>query len=236
MRQSRRFAKRGGRNSTPGKSTVSRLTIVIGNKAYSSWSLRGWLILSATGEAFDEVVIPLDRPETREALLAQSPAGRVPILKADGLTIWDSLAIGEYLAERFPQAVLWPAKADARAVARSVSAEMHSGFEALRRDMPMDLKRDRPGEGHTPEALADIGRITALWSDCRNRFGAAGPFLFGEFGIVDAMYAPVATRLATYCVTLDTTSQAYVRAVLDLKAMRQWTEAAKAEPWVLDQP
>jgi len=236
MRQSRRFAKRGGPNLMRRKTTVSKLTIVIGNKAYSSWSLRGWLMLAATGEAFDEIVIPLDRRETRDALLAQSPAGRVPILKADGLTIWDSLAIGEYLAERFPRAGLWPAEADARAVARSVSAEMHSGFEALRRDMPMDLKRDRPGEGHTPEALADIARITALWSDCRNRFGGAGPFLFSGFGIADAMYAPVVSRLATYGVTLDTMSQAYVDAILELKAMRQWTEAAKAEPWVLDLP
>jgi len=225
---------------------VSKLTIVLGNKAYSSWSLRGWLMLAATGAPFDEIVIPLDRPDTRQAILAQSPAGRVPALKVDGpkvggpkvdaLTIWDSLAIGEFLAERYPGAGLWPSDDRARAVARSVSAEMHSGFEALRRDMPMDLKKTHHGDGHTPGALADIARITAIWSDCRHRFGAGGTFLFGAFGIADAMYAPVASRLQTYGVTLDAVSGAYVEAIMDLPAMRKWTAAARAEPWVLPSP
>lgn len=215
---------------------MSNLTIVVGNKAYSSWSLRGWLMLAATGAPFDEIVIPLDRPDTRQAILAQSPAGRVPILKADGLTIWDSLAIGEYLAERHPGAGLWPADDRARALARAVCAEMHSGFEALRRDMPMDLKQTRHGDGHTPEALADIARITAIWAECRRRFGAGGAFLFGSFGIADAMYAPVATRLLTYGVTLDAVSRAYVDAIMDLPAMRKWIEAARAEPWAIPMP
>lgn len=215
---------------------MSDLTIVVGNRAYSSWSLRGWLMLAATGAAFDEIVIPLDRPESRAAILAQSPAGRVPVLKAGGLTIWDSLAIGEYLAERFPGAGLWPSDDDARAIARSVSAEMHAGFAALRRDMPMDLKREHAGEGHTPGALADIARVTAIWADCRRRFGAAGPFLFGDFCIADAMYAPVATRLRTYAVPLEAAADAYVQAVLDRPDMGRWTEAALAEPWVLDNP
>ena len=158
------------------------------------------------------------------------------MLKDGGLTIWDSLAIGEYLAERFPQAGLWPKDTGARSVARSVSAEMHSGFEALRRDMPMDLKQDHPGSGHTPGALADIERITAIWAECRGRFAAEGPFLFGGFCIADAMYAPVATRLRTYGVSLDPVSEGYVRAVLDWPAMRRWAAAAAAEPWVLENP
>ncbi len=215
---------------------MSDLTIVVGNKAYSSWSLRGWLMLAATGAAFDEIVIPLDRPESRAAILAQSPAGRVPVLKAGGLTIWDSLAIGEYLAERFPDAGLWPSDSEERAIARSVSAEMHAGFEALRRDMPMDLKQDHVGEGHTSGALADIARVTAIWGDCRQRFGTGGPFLFGDFCIADAMFAPVATRLRTYAVPLDAVADHYVKAVLDWPAMGRWKEAALAEPWVLASP
>ncbi len=215
---------------------MTDLTIVIGNKAYSSWSLRGWLMLEATGAPFDEIVIPLDRPESRAAIRAQSPAGRVPVLKVGGLTVWDSLAIGEYLAERFPAAGLWPSQPDARAVARSVSAEMHAGFEALRRDMPMDLKQDRPGQGHSPEALADVARIIALWAECRERFAAGGPFLFGGFCIADAMFTPVATRLRTYGVALDADSETYVRAVLDRPAMRRWIAGAAEEPWVLADP
>ena len=220
---------------------MSTLTIVVGNKAYSSWSLRGWLMVEASGAPYDEIVIPLDRPETRAAILAQSPAGRVPILKvaeagAGGLTIWDSLAIGEFLAERYPEAGLWPADDHARAVARSASAEMHSGFEALRREMPMDLKQDHSGEGHTPEVLADIQRIATIWTDCRNRFGGGGPFLFGRFGIADAMYAPVATRLRTYGVPLDSLCADYVEAILGFPAMCKWAEAGVAEPWVIESP
>ena len=215
---------------------MTDLTIVVGNRAYSSWSLRGWLMLEATGAPFEEIVIPLDRPETRAAIQAHSPAGRVPVLNAGGLTVWDSLAIGEYLAERFPAAGLWPSDPDARAVARSVSAEMHSGFEALRRDMPMDLKRDRSGQGHTPEALADIARITTVWAECRERFGVGGPFLFGAFCIADAMFTPVASRLKTYGVALDADSQTYVQAVMDRPAMRRWIAAAAEEPWVLADP
>ena len=215
---------------------MSKLTIIVGNKAYSSWSLRGWLMVAASGAPFEEIVIPLDRPDTRQAILAHSPAGRVPVLKVDGLTIWDSLAIGEYLAERFPQAGLWPADDRARALARSVSAEMHSGFESLRREMPMDLKQDHPGAGQIPAVMADIARITEIWTDCRDRFGANGPFLFGAFGIADAMYAPVATRLRTYGVPLDAPCAAYVEAVLGLPAMRNWTQAGKDEPWTIKAP
>ncbi len=215
---------------------MTDLTIVVGNKAYSSWSLRGWLMLAATGAEFTEIVIPLDRPETAAAIRAHSPAGRVPVLKAGDLTVWDSLAIGEYLAERFPQAGLWPENPAARAVARSVSAEMHAGFEALRRDMPMDLKRDRPGHGHTPEALADVARIAAIWAECRARFGTGGPFLFGRFCIADAMFAPVATRLRTYAVPCDDVTEAYVQAIFDWPALGRWRDSGAAEPWVLETP
>lgn len=213
---------------------MPEMTLVIANKTYSSWSLRAWLMLKATGAPFDERVIPLRQPETRTAILEHSPSGRVPALKVDGLTVWDSLAIGEFLAETFPDAGLWPADRHARAVARSVSAEMHAGFLDLRRAMPMDLKRHQPGHGRTPGAEADIRRITDLWRDCRARFGAGGPFLFGGFGIADAMYAPVVTRFESYGVTLDTVCRAYADAVLALPAFQAWRRDALAEPWVLE--
>ena len=215
---------------------MPRFTLIVGNKRYSSWSLRGWLALTATGVPFDEVVIPMDRPETRAAMLSHSAAGKVPVLKVDGLTIWDSLAIGEYLAESFPAAGLWPADPAARAVARSAAAEMHSGFAALRGAMPMDVVETHPGRGHTPEALADVARIVALWAECRERFGAGGRFLFGAYGLADMMYAPVATRLLTYGVPLDDATRAYVDAVMALPAMAEWIAAAREEPWVIDQP
>lgn len=209
------------------------LTIVLGNKAYSSWSLRPWLALKQTGEPFEEVVIPLRQPDTKERILAHSPAGKVPVLRHGDRVVWDSLAIGEYLAETFPAAGLWPDDAHARAVARSVSAEMHAGFAPLRTHMAMNLKERLPGTGRTPEVDADIARIVALWTDARARFGRGGLFLFGRFSIADAMYAPVVTRFDTYGVELPPAARAYADAVLDLPAMREWTAAAKAEPWVL---
>ena len=206
------------------------LTLVIGNKAYSSWSLRPWLALKHTGRPFREILVPLRRPDTRARILEHSPSGRVPCLKDGGRVIWDSLAICEYLAERFPDAALWPGDAEARALARAVSAEMHSGFAALRTHMSMDLKAAHPGEGRTPETEADIARIAALWRGMRERFGQGGDFLFGRFSIADAMYAPVVTRFVTYGVALDAVGQAYVEAVQALPAMREWTAAALAEP------
>jgi len=214
---------------------MSDLTLVIGNKAYSSWSLRPWLALKQAGVPFTEVVIPLYRPGSKERILEQSPTGKVPLLKHGERTVWDSLAICEYLAETFPDAALWPADAHARAVARSVSAEMHSGFVGLRTAMPMDLKGVYPDLGRTPQCAADIARLTALWADARARFGAEGPFLFGRFSIADAMFAPVVTRLRAYAVELDPVSQAYSDAVLDLPAMRDWYAAARDEEWVITQ-
>ena len=218
---------------------MSKFTLVIGNKAYSSWSLRAWLALKMTGAPFDEIVIALSRPETYQKILTHSPSGRVPALLADGMTVWDSLAILEFLAERFPEAGLWPADPIKRALARSISAEMHAGFAPLRRHMPMDLKQRRPGLGRMPAVFDDIARITEIWRGCRARYGGPsgqGPFLFGRFTNADAMFAPVATRFVTYEVPLDEDSQAYVDAIVALPAMAEWTEAAIAEPWVVDFP
>ena len=212
---------------------MSDLTLVIGNKTYSSWSLRPWLALKQAGLSFAETVIPLRQPDTAARIAEHSPSGRVPSLIHNGLTVWDSLAICEYVAELAPEARLWPADRAARAVARAVSAEMHSGFVSLRSTMSMDLKRDRKGQGMTEATAADIARIQALWADARARFGkaAGGPFLFGAFTIADAMFAPVVTRLETYGVAVTPESRAYMDAVLALPAMRDWIAAAKDEPW-----
>ncbi len=219
---------------------MSEFTIVLGNKTYSSWSLRGWLMLKLTGAAFDEVVVPLDRPETKAAIRAHSPSGRVPTLKADGLAVWDTLAIAEYLHERFPEAGLWPEDPAARARARSVAAEMHAGFPALRARLPMDLKREppEPGAGIAVDgALAgEIARIVAIWGDCRTRFGGAGDFLFGRFGVADAFYAPVATRFVTYGIVLEGGVADYRDALMARADLSDWIAAAKAEPWVIEEP
>jgi glutathione S-transferase len=212
---------------------LATLTLIVGNKRYSSWSLRPWLALRQAGIAFEEVVIPLYQAGSKEALLARSPAGKVPVLAHGERTVWDSLAILEYLAESFPAAGLWPQDATARALARSVAAEMHAGFAALRAGMPMDLKEHRPGRQRSQAVDADIERVTAIWRDCRTRFGAGGPFLFGAFSAADAMYAPVATRFRTYGVALDPVCQAYADALLDLPAFLEWQRAARQEPWVI---
>lgn len=212
---------------------MADLTLIIGNKAYSSWSLRPWLALTHVGVPFDEILVPLRQPDSKARILAHSPAGKVPALRHGERVVWDSLAICEYLAETFPAARLWPDDAHARAVARAVSAEMHAGFAALRTTMPMDLKRRAPGEGRSDGTLADIARIAGLWRDARARFGAEGPYLFGRFSVADCLYAPVVTRFETYGVELDAVCRAYADAVLALPSLRAWTEAARAEPWVL---
>lgn len=211
------------------------LILVIGNKTYSSWSLRAWLALHQTGLAFEEVLVPLSQPGSRAALLNHSPAGLVPVLKHDQLTVWESLAIIEYLAELCPAAGLWPGDRDARAHARSITAEMHAGFRALRQNMPMNLRKSLPGRGMTPEVGPDIDRITAIWRACRSAFGGGGPYLFGAFSAADAMYAPVATRFRTYGVELDPVSAAYVEAIHDHPGFRAWQEAAAQEPWVIEE-
>lgn len=210
--------------------------IVLGNKNYSSWSLRGWLALKRCGIAFDEEVIPLYQDDWRARLLAVSPAGKVPVLLHGGRTIWDTLAIVEYLAEIFPEAGLWPQERDARALARAISAEMHAGFAPLREDMPMNFRGDvdTPRRGEAVDA--DIARVVEIWRDCRARFGADGPFLFGAFSAADISYAPVAARFAAYDVDLPEAAAAYRDAVLAWPDVTQWRQAAIAETWVISFP
>lgn len=215
---------------------MSDLTIYLGNKNYASWSLRAWLALKHTAAEFDEVVIPLYQPGSRETVMQYSPSGRVPALQHGDLTVWDSLAICEYLAEIFPQVDLWPLDRSARAAARSVSAEMHAGFAALRREMPMNIRSSFPGRPLTSEAQADINRIMAIWRDCRTRFGKEkGEFLFGPFTIADAMYAPVVTRFRTYKIDLEREAEDYCAAVMALPAMQEWVAAARNEPMIVEE-
>ncbi len=205
------------------------LTLAIGNKNYSSWSLRPWLVLRQAGIPFDEVRIPLYTPESATALAKWSPSGKVPALHDGDIVVWDSLAICEYLHERFPDKQLWPADTAARAVARSVSAEMHSGFSALREHMSMNIRARRPGRGRTAESLADVARMVAIWTDCRARYGKGGEFLFGRFCIADAMVAPVALRFQTYGVALTGAAKDYAEALLTLPALEAWVADAVAE-------
>ena len=208
------------------------LTLVIGNKNYSSWSLRPWIAMKATGIAFDEVVIPLDTEEFKTRMSKISGTGKVPVLLDGGIEVWESLAILEYLAERFPTARLWPADPAARAHARAIAAEMHAGFLPLRRACPMNMHRPVKPLALSEEAAANVARIEAMWADCRSRFGRGGPFLFGAFGAADAMYAPVVSRLHTYAVPVGATARAYVEAVRALPAWAEWTDAALRETWV----
>jgi len=209
---------------------MTDITLIIGNKNYSSWSLRPWLLMRQAGIPFREHYIPIRSTTWQAQIATLSPSGKVPALLHGDIRVWDSLAICEYLAEYFPDRMLWPAEVAARAVARSVSAEMHSGFQALRQNMFMNIRRRWPERGRTPETLADIDRIVTLWSDCRRRFGGGGPFLFGRFSIADAMYAPVALRFQTYAVTPDGIAGDYARSLLALPALQEWVAAALAEP------
>lgn len=209
--------------------------LVIGDKNYSSWSLRPWLLMKVFGIPFSERLIRLRRPETKAEILRYSPAGKVPTLKAGDLVVWDSLAIMEFLAERHPNAGVWPADLGARTLARCVSAEMHSGFAALRNECSMDF-RSVLGFPQVSEAVRqDIARIVAIWGDCRRRFGADGEFLFGAFSAADAMYAPVASRFVTYEVDLaafgdDGAAARYRDHVMAMPEMREWGAAAAVEP------
>ncbi|TAH47576.1 MAG: glutathione S-transferase family protein [Betaproteobacteria bacterium] len=203
------------------------MKLIIGNKNYSSWSLRAWIAARAGGFTFEEIRIPLFIPGSRERILSHSPSGKVPCLIDHGLAVWDSLAIGEYLAERAPQ--LLPRDVAARAVARAVTAEMHSGFQNLRSRMTMNIRKDYTGHGHTPEVDAEIARIVAIWKDCRGRFGAGGPYLFGSFSLADAAFAPVCFRFKTYGVKPDGVAGEYFAAMLANPWMKEWEAAALAE-------
>lgn len=207
------------------------LKLVIGNKNYSSWSIRPWLLMTQSGIAFEEIEVWLAEPAAAASIARYSPSGTVPVLiDPDGvreITVWDSLAICEYLAEKYPAKPLWPADAARRAQARSVSAEMHSGFTALRANMPMNIRNRYPGKGMTAEVAADVARVESLWSTCLEASG--GPYLFGEFGIADAMFAPVVFRLQTYAVGVGGKAAAYMQRMLTTPALVKLTQLAAAE-------
>ena len=204
-------------------------TLVLGNKTYSSWSLRGWLAARLAGIAFEEAVIFLYKPNSRAEILKHSPAGKVPTLVIDGEPVWDSLAIAETLAERYPDRGLWPVDPAARRLARSVTAEMHAGFPALRKALPMDLSRQAPKRPLASDVQADVDRIQTIWRDCRQRFGQGGDFLFGQPTIADAFYAPVVTRFRSYEVALDDVAEAYCRAVTAWPLMAEETDVIAFE-------
>jgi glutathione S-transferase len=209
------------------------LTLIIGNKNYSSWSLRPWIAMKVAGIAFDEKVIPLYQPGSREQVLNYSPAGKVPVLIDGDTRIWESLAILEHLAEKFPDAQLWPSDPNARSHARAVASEMYSGFGALRRACPMNLWLPPKPRPQSDEVMADVARIEALWNDCRTRFGRRGPLLFGAFCAADAMYAPVVARFHNFGLPVGKTARSYMEAMMGLPAWSEWRDAALKEPWVM---
>ncbi|MFN3350447.1 glutathione S-transferase family protein [Pseudorhodoplanes sp.] len=209
------------------------LKLILGNKNYSSWSLRPWIAMRHAGLAFEDEVIPLYEPGSRERILHYSPTGKVPVLIDGEMVIWESLAILDHIADRFPQTQLWPSEPKARAHARAVSAEMHAGFAPLRRHCPMNMRRVGRPRALTPEAEADVQRIDAIWSECRARFGQGGPFLFGAFSAADAMYAPVVSRFVSYAIKAGPAGQAYMAAMQALPAWQEWQAAGVAEPWVM---
>jgi glutathione S-transferase len=211
-----------------------KIEIVIGNKNYSSWSLRAWLALKATGQPFRETRISLNRPDTKAQILKYSPAGKVPVLLLDGVAVWESIAICASIADNFPAAKLRPADPAAAAMSRSVAAEMHGGFPDMRKELSMDISRRHPTPRLSAAAQADVDRVCAIWREARRRFGQGGDLLFGEFSISDCMYAPVATRFATYGVALDPVCGAYRDAILNWPTMREWIAAAAAETEVLN--
>ncbi len=216
------------------KMAATTYILVMGDKNISSWSLRPWIALKAACITFAEECVRLRQPDSKAEILRLSPSGKVPAIKTANGIVWDSLAILEYLAEHHPECALWPKDAEARAAARSISAEMHSGFAAVRNDMSMDLLARLPTPPMSPALEADVRRIVAIWHDARTRFGKGGPFLFGAFTNADAMFAPVATRFRTYGVDLakfgdDGTAQAYAEAILAMPEMAEWTEGAIEE-------
>jgi glutathione S-transferase len=209
------------------------LHLILGNKNYSSWSFRPWIAMKVAGIAFDEEVVSLDAADFKARVTRISGTGKVPALADGPVQVWESLAILEYLAERFPAARLWPADPAARAHARAIASEMHAGFVPLRRALPMNMWRPVKRQELTPEVQTNVRRIETMWTDCRTRYGAGGPFLFGAFGAADAMYAPVVSRFHTYAVEVGAVARAYMDAVMALPAWAEWRAAALKEPWVL---
>jgi glutathione S-transferase len=209
------------------------LKLIIGNKNYSSWSFRPWIAMKVAGIAFEEEVISLDAKEFKARMSALSGTGKVPVLLDGMVHIWESLAILEYLAERFPDHGLWPSEPRARAHARALAAEMHAGFVPLRRHLPMNMWRPVKRRALTAEVRSNVDRIDVMWTDCRKHFGFGGPFLFGAFGAADAMYAPVVARFHTYGVEVGPVARTYMAEVMSLPAWAEWQAAAFEEPWVL---
>ncbi len=212
------------------------LTLVIGNKNYSSWSLKAWLTLKAAEAEFEEILIPLGETNTRQEILRHWRNGKVPILKHGDITVWESLSICEYIAELFPKSELWPLEVRAKVVARSICSEIHAGFNTLNQYMPMNVRSRFPDEGRETGVQEDINRITAIWRRGRDRYGQSlgGPFLFGKFTIVDAMFAPIVCRFRTYDVDLGDIEAAYADAIWEYPAMQEWAKSAQAEPMVIN--
>ena len=210
------------------------LKLIIGNKNYSSWSLRPWIAMRHAGISFEEKLVPLYEPGSRDEVLKYSPTGTVPCLVDGDLTVWESLAILDYLADKFPEKKLWPDDLKPRGHARAIASEMHAGFAALRQHCPMNMRRncDNPRE-LTPQVQANVDRIDAIWSQTRSRFGSGGAFLLGAFSNADAMYAPVVSRFASYVIPVSPASRAYMNAMMALPAWKEWEEAGRVEPMVM---
>ena len=209
------------------------LHLVIGNKNYSSWTFRPWLAMKVACITFDETVASLDAADFKVRVLALGGSGRVPVLCDGDVRVWESLAILEYIAEKFPAAGLWPENPAARAHARAVASEMHAGFVSLRRHLPMNIARPVKFRALDNGSATDVARIDAIWTECRSKYGAGGPFLFGSFGAADAMFAPVVWRFHTYAVEVSSTALSYMRTMMALSSWNEWRDAARRETWVL---
>ena len=212
---------------------MAKLHLVVANKNYSSWSLRPWMAMTMAGLGFDESMILLDTPVMKKQIAKHSNAGRLPVLHHGKVTIWETLAILEYLAETFPGKNLWPKAKAARAVARAISNEMHAGFSGLRSACPMNLRRPPKPVALTEAAKADVARIEAIWRECRKTYGKGGKFLFGKFCNADAMFAPVVTRFETYAIPVAKDTRAYMDTVMATKAFQSWKTAALKESWIV---
>jgi glutathione S-transferase len=212
---------------------VMALSLIIGNKNYSSWSMRPWIAMKATGIAFTEEVISLNAADFKQRVSKVSGTGKVPVLSDGDVHVWESLAILDHLAEKFPDAGLWPSDPKARSYARAIAAEIHAGFVPLRRHLPMNMRRPAMPRELPDDVAANVRRIEHIWTDCRTRFGQGGPYLFGRFGAADAMYAPVVSRFHTYAVNVGPVARDYMKAMMALPAWAEWRAAAINEPWVL---
>jgi glutathione S-transferase len=215
------------------------MKLVIANKTHSSWSLRPWLLLTHFGIPFEETLVPFgptfDDPAWKAEIARYSPAGKVPALVDGEIHVWESLAIMEYVADKFPDRAIWPRDPAARAMARAIASEMHCGFSALRSACPMNLGKRHPQRDRGPKVAADVARLGEIWNEARARFGKASgkPYLFGDFTAADAMFAPVATRFRTYSISADPVSNAWIDAIWDNAAFRLWRDAAVKEPWIV---